>query len=52
MRMIFTSKESYFKAGEVTSVVSGDPEEEDEEETTEINESMAQYLTAIRKTSK
>lgn len=49
---VATLKESYFKAGEVTSVVSDDPEEEDEEGTTEINESMAQYLTAIRKTSK
>lgn len=49
---VATLKESYFKAGEVTSVVSDDPEEEGEEGTTEINESMAQYLTAIRKTSK
>jgi HEPN domain-containing protein len=48
---IATLKESYFKSSAVESVVSEDPEEE-EEDTTEINEAMAQYLTAIRKTSK
>ena len=49
---IETLKESYFKADTVESVVSEDTEEDSEADAVEVNESMAQYLTAIRKTSK
>jgi hypothetical protein len=49
---IATLKESYFKSETVESVVAEETEEESEDNTVEINESMAQYLSAIRKTSK
>ena len=49
---IATLKESYFKSEAVESVVAEETEEESDDSTVEINESMAQYLSAIRKTSK
>ena len=47
-----TLKESYFKADNVESVVSEDTEEDSEADAVEVNESMAQYISAIRNTSK
>ena len=49
---IATLKESYFKSDAVESVVAEESEDDSEADAVEINESMAQYLTAIRKTSK
>ena len=49
---IATLKESYFKADNVESVVAEESEDDSEATAVEVNESMAQYLTAIRKTSK
>ena len=49
---IATLKESYFKADNVESVVAEESEDDSEADAVEVNESMAQYLTAIRKTSK
>lgn len=49
---VATLKESYFKASEVSSVVVEETEEDSETTAVEINESMASYLSAIRKTSK
>jgi hypothetical protein len=48
---VATLKESYFKADAVESVVAEETEDESPAEAVEINETMAQYLTAIRKTS-
>ena len=49
---IDTLKESYFKSENVESVVAEETEDDSETDSVEINESMAQYLSAIRKTSK
>lgn len=48
---VATLKESYFKAETVESVIAEETEEESGD-SVEINETMSQYLTAIRKSNK
>ena len=48
---VATLKESYFNKEKVESVISEDTETEDDTPV-EVNESMAQYLSAIRRTNK
>lgn len=47
-----TIKESYFKGTKTTETIAETFDEETADENVEISESMAQYLTALKKTSK
>ena len=49
---VSTVKESYFNKTTKTIAESADFESDDEDETVEVSGSMAQYLTALNRTSK
>jgi hypothetical protein len=51
-KKVATIKESYFAKKTTAAIDLGDPEEEDEGDTTEVSDSMAAYVNALRKTNK